>query len=293
MVITRKQIDALWEMATPDSSLRDPNEFRKDFAGAWIRRDQFGSRSPLGWTASRIKPIIKGGTDDMENLMPCHWRNKMMKGELFEINDNNLKVVALDGHRLAIRNIELKDNYESKKVVVPAKTLNEISKIIPGFADEMVNIFITDNNIIFEFDNTIVVSRLIDGEYFKLDNMLSTDYKTKIKINKRQLLDSIDRASLMAKEGDKKPIIMDINDININLSITSVMGSMNENISIDKEGIDMRIGFNPKFFMDALKVIDDEEIIMYMVDPKAPCYIRDDNETFIYMILPININSAR
>ena len=97
----------------------------------------------------------------------------------------------------------------------------------------------------------------------------------------------------MAKEGDKKPIIMDINDININLSITSVMGSMNENISIDKEGIDMRIGFNPKFFMDALKVIDDEEIIMYMVDPKAPCYIRDDNETFIYMILPININSAR
>ena len=219
--------------------------------------------------------------------------NKMMKGELFEINDNNLKVVALDGHRLAIRNIELKDNYESKKVVVPAKTLNEISKIIPGFADEMVNIFITDNNIIFEFDNTIVVSRLIDGEYFKLDNMLSTDYKTKIKINKRQLLDSIDRASLMAKEGDKKPIIMDINDININLSITSVMGSMNENISIDKEGIDMRIGFNPKFFMDALKVIDDEEIIMYMVDPKAPCYIRDDNETFIYMILPININSAR
>jgi len=80
MVITRKQIDALWEMATPDSSLRDPNEFRKDFAGAWIRRDQFGSRSPLGWTASRIKPIIKGGTDDMENLMPCHWRNKMMKG---------------------------------------------------------------------------------------------------------------------------------------------------------------------------------------------------------------------
>ena len=219
--------------------------------------------------------------------------NKMMKGELFEINDNNLKVVALDGHRLAIRNIELEDNYESKKVVVPAKTLNEISKIIPGFADEMVNIFITDNNIIFEFDNTIVVSRLIDGEYFKLDNMLSTDYKTKIKINKRQLLDSIDRASLMAKEGDKKPIIMDINDININLSITSVMGSMNENISIDKEGIDMRIGFNPKFFMDALKVIDDEEIIMYMVDPKAPCYIRDDNETFIYMILPININSAR
>ena len=219
--------------------------------------------------------------------------NKVMGGVDIIIKNDQLRVTTLDGHRVSIRKVQLKSIYSEQEIIIPGKALNEISKIIPGFADEMVNIFITDNNIIFEFDNTIVVSRLIDGEYFKLDNMLSTDYKTKIKINKRQLLDSIDRASLMAKEGDKKPIIMDINDININLSITSVMGSMNENISIDKEGIDMRIGFNPKFFMDALKVIDDEEIIMYMVDPKAPCYIRDDNETFIYMILPININSAR
>ena len=219
--------------------------------------------------------------------------NKMMTGELFEINDNNLKVVALDGHRLAVRNIELKNSYDNKKVVVPGKTLNEVSKIIPGFAEDMVNIFITDNNIIFEFDNTVVVSRLIDGEFFKLDQMLSTDYKTKVRINKRILLDSIDRASSMAKEGDKKPIIMDISDNNLNMSITSFIGTMNENINITKEGVDMTIGFNPKFFMDALKVIDDDEINLYMVDPKAPCYIRDDKETFMYMILPININNNK
>lgn len=80
MNLTRRQIDQLWDMATPDSSLRDPREYRKDFAGAWIRRDRYGFNTPFGWTAGRIKPKARGGTDDMDNLMPCHWRNKRMKG---------------------------------------------------------------------------------------------------------------------------------------------------------------------------------------------------------------------
>ena len=219
--------------------------------------------------------------------------NKMMTGELFEIEDSNLRVTALDGHRLAIINITLKAGYDHKKVIVPGKTLNELSKIIPGFAEDIVNIYITDNNIIFEFDETVVVSRLIEGDFFKLDHMLSKDYKTKVKINKKQLLDSIDRASLMAKEGNKKPIIMDITDTNVNLSITSSIGSMNEDIGIEKEGVDIKIGFNPKFYMDALKVIDDDEIDIYMVDYKAPCYIKDENESYMYIILPINLNNVR
>ncbi len=98
--------------------------------------------------------------------------NKLMTGELFEINENQLKVVSLDGHRISIRNIELKENYQPKKVVVPGKTLNEISKIIPGSTEEEVNIFITENHIIFEFDQTTVVSRLIEGEYFRIEQML-------------------------------------------------------------------------------------------------------------------------
>ncbi len=196
--------------------------------------------------------------------------NKMMTGELFDIEGDNLRVTALDGHRLAIRNIHLKDSYDSNKVIVPGKTLNELSKIIPGFAEDFVNIYITDNKIIFEFDETVVVSRLIEGEFFKLDHMLSNDYQTKVVINKKQLLDSIDRASLMAKEGNKKPIIMDIKDNNLNMSINSSLGTMKEDIEINKEGSDIMIGFNPKFFMDALKVIDDDEIDVYMVDYKAP-----------------------
>jgi DNA polymerase-3 subunit beta len=216
--------------------------------------------------------------------------NKIMSGELFEIEDNRLKVVSLDGHRISIRNILLKDSYEKKKVIVPGKSLNEINKIIGGSTEDMVNIFITDNHIIFEFDNTTVVSRLIEGEFFRIENMLSSDYETKFKVNKRELLDCIDRATLLVKEGDKKPIIMNITDENMELRINSVVGSMEEDIEINKQGRDIMIGFNPKFFIDALRVIDEEEVTIYMVNPKAPCFIRDDEEKYIYLILPVNFN---
>lgn len=218
--------------------------------------------------------------------------NKLMTGELFEIEENDLKVVSLDGHRISIRNIELKDNYSHKKVVVPGKTLQEVSKILPGSAEDEVSIFLTDNHIVFEFENTTVVSRLIEGEYFKIEQMLSSDYETKVKINKRELLDCIDRATLLVKEGDKKPIIMNITDGTMELKINSFIGSMNEDIDIAKEGKDILIGFNPKFFIDALRVIDEEEVTLYMVNPKAPCFIKDDEGTFIYLILPVNFNTA-
>lgn len=218
--------------------------------------------------------------------------NKLMTGELFDINGSELKVVSLDGHRISIRKIMLKNNYEPKKVVVPGKTLSEISKILPGDADKDVNIYFTQKQVLFEFENTVVVSRLIEGEYFRIDQMLSSDYETKVKINKREFLDCIDRATLLVKEGDKKPIIINITDASMELKINSIIGSMNEDIDIEKSGKDMMIGFNPKFLIDALRVIDDEDIDIYLVNPKAPCFIRDAEEKYIYLILPVNFNTV-
>lgn len=216
--------------------------------------------------------------------------NKLMTGELFEIKNNCLKIVSLDGHRIAIRKMPLKKDYSDRKVVVPGKTLNEISKILSGEMDDVVSIYFTNNHILFEFDQTMVVSRLIEGEYFRIDQMLSSDYETKLSINKKEFLDCIDRATLLVREGDKKPIIIHITDNNMELKIDSAMGSMNEDIDIEKEGKDILIGFNPKFLIDALKVIDDEMIDIYLVNPKAPCFIRDEEETYTYLILPVNIN---
>ncbi len=218
--------------------------------------------------------------------------NKLMTGELFEINGNELKVVSLDGHRISIRKINLKENYGPKKVVVPGKTLNEVSKILPGGAESDVTISFTSKHIVFEFENTTVVSRLIEGEYFKIDQMLSSDYETKVKINKKELLSCIDRATLLVKEGDKKPVIISIADGSMELRINSILGSMNEEIDIEKQGKDIMIGFNPKFLIDALRVIDDEEVDLYMVNPKAPCFIKNPEESYIYLILPVNFTTV-
>jgi DNA polymerase-3 subunit beta len=218
--------------------------------------------------------------------------NKLMTGELFQIDGNMLRVVSLDGHRISIRKTELKESYGPRKVVVPGKTLMEVSKILSGEVDSEVTISFTNNHIVFEFDQTVVVSRLIEGEYFRIDQMLSSDYETKVKINKRELLNCIDRATLLVKEGDKKPIIINILDEAMELKMKSQIGTMDEEIMISKEGKDLLIGFNPKFLIDALRVIDDEEVTLYLMNPKAPCFIKDDKEMYVYLILPVNFNAG-
>ena len=214
--------------------------------------------------------------------------NRIMTGELFEISGDILRVVALDGHRIAIRKVALKEPGEPLRVIVPAKTLSEISRIIPGEMDDVVSVFFAKNHIVFEIPGTKVVSRLIDGEYFNVSQMISTDYETRVTVKKNEFLSCIDRATLFVREGDKKPIILDIEDHEMRLSIDSPLGSMNEELDTEKEGKDLAIGFNPRFLMDALKAIDDENVTLYFMNPKAPCFIRDEDENYTYLILPVN-----
>ena len=188
--------------------------------------------------------------------------NKMMTGELFEVNGDTLRVV------------------------------NEISKILTGDNEKEVQIFFGANHILFEFDDTIVVSRLIEGEYFKVDQMLSSDYATKVSLNKKDFLDSIERAIILIRENDKKPIILNIEDSKMSLKLNSSFGTMNAEILIHKTGQDLMIGFNPKFLSDALRIIDDEEVTLYMMNAKSPCFIKDEDESYIYLILPVNFNAA-
>ena len=218
---------------------------------------------------------------------------KIMTGEYFEIKGNKLTVTALDGHRIAIRNIELKKVFDDRDVIIPGKTLNEISKIIEGDAEKDILIYFSQNNILFELENTIVLSRLIEGKYLNVKQMIITDYDTKIKISKKELMDCIDRATLLVKESDKKPIIITIEDNSIRLNMNTSIGTMDEEIDVEKDGKDLLIGFNPKFIMDVIKVIDEDDITLYMTNAKAPCFIRDENMSYNYLVLPVNFSSAR
>lgn len=218
--------------------------------------------------------------------------SKLMTGELFEIKDNEFKITSLDGYRISIRKVFLKESYETVKVVIPGKTLNEIIKIISGGIEEEVNIYFTDKHVLFEFDDTIVLSRLIEGEYYRIDQMLSGDYETKVVVNKATIFGCIDRASLLIRDSEKKPIVLNVTDGNLNIDVNSSMGSLDENIDIVKEGPDIMIAFNPKFMMDALKVIEDEEISIYFINSKAPFFIKNDDGSYIYLIVPVKLNAV-
>lgn len=216
--------------------------------------------------------------------------NKIMSGIHMMIKEDQLKLTSLDGHRISIRKIQLKNSYEEKEVIIPGRTLNEISKIIDNDTEKTVTIYFSDAHMIFEFENTVIISRLIDGKYFNVDRMLSSDYETKITVNNKVISDSIDRSMLFSKEGNKKPIVLNISENILNISVNSTEGGMDDEINIESSGRDIRIGFNPKFLLDAIKVIDEENIDIYFVNPKAPCYIKDANESYIYMILPVNLS---
>lgn len=214
--------------------------------------------------------------------------NKILTGELFEIQNNILRVVSLDGHRISIRRIPLKEESQDQKVIVPGKTLQEISKILSGEAKDFVTIYFSRNHLVFEMKNTRVVTRLIEGQYFNVDQMISSDYETKVTVNRQMLLNCIDRASLFVKEGDKKPIIIDFTDSGMRLTIDSPLGSMDEELPAEIEGKNLTIGFNPRFMMDALRAIEDENITMYLINAKSPCFIRDESLSYLYLILPVN-----
>lgn len=216
--------------------------------------------------------------------------NKIMTGLHLLIKNDQLKITSLDGHRISIRKVSLKNIYNEKEVIIPGRTMDKISKIISGDADKDVSIYLSDAHVIFEFEDTVVVSRVIEGKYFSVDKMLSSDYETKITVNRKKILDIIDFSMLFSKEGNKKPIVLTINDGKIEIKVNSTLGGTRRNLDINKQGRDIVIGFNPKFLFDAMKVIDDEMIDMYFINPKAPCYIKDNNETYTYMILPVNLS---
>ena len=214
--------------------------------------------------------------------------NRILTGEYLEIRENELRIVGLDGHRIAIRQLTLDKSYHEHKVIIPGKTLSELMKILTGEQDDLVSLYFTRNEILFEMDGTVVISRLIEGNYFRIDQMLSNDYETTVVLKKTDFMNSVDRAMLFTSESEKRPLVLSVESNSINMKINSQLGSMSDTLEIEKEGKDLKIGFNPKFILDALRVIDDEKITVYFLNAKAPCFIKDEEQSYIYMVLPVN-----
>ena len=215
-------------------------------------------------------------------------------GCLFEITNNKLNLVAVDGFRLALRSIYLNKQTNNFSAVIPGKTLNEINKILLDSFDH-VKIGIAKNQALFEMENCKIVTRLLDGEFLNYSSVIPENWETRIRVDKSAIQECFERISLISSssiEKEKKyPVKVSVDIGKVTISCTNQTGDAKEEIYVTTEGKNLEAGFNPKYFLDALRNIDDEEIFVDFGTSISPCIIRpvDEEGDYTYMILPIKL----
>lgn len=214
--------------------------------------------------------------------------NRLMTGELMEVKDGRLRLIALDGHRIAIRDVPVADDCDPVRDVVPGETLRDISKILPDSSDS-VEICFAKNHIQFYVGDAKITSRLLDGDYFKIEHMLTAECGIHVRVNKKDLSDCVNRATVVIRDGEKKPIVLTVHDDVMEIATNSSLGSVKEEIEVEHDGNDITIGFNPRFMLEALNAIGDDDVTLELMGTKTPCYIRNEEEGYLYVILPVNI----
>ena len=212
----------------------------------------------------------------------------ILQGILFEVKNKNLNLVALDGYRLAIRS-EFLDTDIDMEVVIPGKTLNEVSKILED-VDDIVNITFTNNHILFNLEKTKIISRLLEGKFINYNSLLPQEHKLLVDVNRQELQNAIERASLMAKDGNTNLIKIDIQQDNLVITSNSQLGKVREEMSIKLQGDEVQIAFNSRYLLDVLKNIEDDEVVMKMTSGISPCVIEEKNsENAKYLVLPVRV----
>ncbi len=217
----------------------------------------------------------------------------VITGVLVEIKERKLSMVALDGFRMAVARENI-INKKEQNIIIPAKIINEISKIITENEIELqdVDLYINDKRAVFLIGDTKVILRLLEGEFVDYNNILPKDSKCRVVVNREDLLESIERASLLAKVGKNNLIKLDIKDGNMEVTSKSEEGNVKEEVIISKEGDDLMIGFNSKYMIDALKAIDDESITMNFNTSISPCLLKPiTGEEYEYLVLPVRITN--
>ena len=216
-------------------------------------------------------------------------------GCLFEVINNSLNVVAIDGFRMGWVSNSLSVASNNFKAVIPGKTLNEVNKIILDSYDS-IKIGVSKNQAIFEMENCKIVTRLLDGEFLNYSSVIPSNWDTRVRVNKHSLQNCFERVSLISAssiEKEKKyPVKISIDVGRVLISCTNQTGDAKEEMYLETEGKELEIGVNPKYFLDALKAIDDEEIFVSFGTNISPCVIKPVDETskdYTYMILPIRM----
>ena len=217
----------------------------------------------------------------------------VITGVLFEIKEDSFNMVALDGFRMAVTR-EFVKNAADQSFIIPARTLNEVQKILSetDTENEDVELILNEKRALFIIDNIKVVIRLLDGEYVKYNDILPKESQLKVVLNRSDLMEAIERASLFAKVGKNNLIKLNIQENELEITSKSEEGNVRENVYISREGKDLVIGFNSKYLIDSLKAIDDENIVMLFNTPISPCLITPvEGKEYEYLVLPVRITN--
>lgn len=216
----------------------------------------------------------------------------ILTGVLMEINESNIRLVALDSYRLALKSGNLEKSYEKKQVVIPGKSLNEIIKVL-GEDDRIVNITLTAQHLLLDMGYTRIISRLLNGDFINYRQILPQEFVSKVRLNRKILSDAVERASLMAREGNNNLIKFNIQEDKMIITSNSDIGAVHEEIELFLDGNEIEIAFNAKYFSDVLKCLSDEEIYLNFTSNVSPCVIKPvEGDEFLYLILPVRIYGA-
>ena len=213
----------------------------------------------------------------------------VLTGELIEVKDKTMRMVAVDMFRISYKATPLENDCDDCKIIVPAKALSELSRMLPSEENENVNIQITDKRVIFKYDTFTLISNLLEGEFIRYDQIFNEDFMTAIEINRMSLLSSLERAVLVATENKLLPIKLDISNDDLIISARSERGETEDGIPCKTDGNPIRISFNPQYLIQSLRAVDEETIVLRFNTQLSPCTIRsvNDSSDFKYLIVPL------
>jgi len=216
----------------------------------------------------------------------------VLTGILTEIDEESIKMVSLDGFRLALVKEYMK-SAAPNRFIIAAKFMNEISKIISEDEEDTdITVYLGEKTEVLSIGSSEVTVRRMEGEFIKYQDILPAENTTNVIVSRDMLLESIERAALLSREGKNNLIKMMVKNDLLTITSRSEEGNVKEEIIVEKTGDDIEIGFNSKYVMDVLKVIDDEQISLNYKNGVSPCVVKPvEGDQYEYLILPVRIPS--